>query len=228
MNDFSFTFHGADLIARGSGALWWPATGTLVVSDLHLGKSERMARRGGALLPPYESRDTLARLEAELTIAAPCRVICLGDSFDDSDVVRGLAQPVAERLHDLCTRCDWIWVEGNHDPGPSNLPGRHCQSVTDEGLSFRHIATKASGEISGHFHPKARVSLKGGGISRPCFLLDRHRLILPAFGTYTGGLSTTAPALDGLMQPDAIAIMTGKTAHAVPMPRSRSPEGHSA
>jgi len=63
---YEFDFCGARLTALGSGALWWADHGLLCVSDLHLGKAERIARRGGTALPPYETMDTLTRLAAAL------------------------------------------------------------------------------------------------------------------------------------------------------------------
>jgi len=56
-------------------------------------------------------------------------------------------------------------------------------------------------------------------VTRPCFLLDQTRVILPAFGTYTGGLASSHPALAGLMGPQALAVLTGARALALPMPR---------
>ncbi|MEV8465239.1 ligase-associated DNA damage response endonuclease PdeM [Fluviibacterium sp. DFM31] len=221
MNDHHFSFHGAALRARPSGALWWPAEHLLVVSDLHLGKSDRIARRGGSMLPPYESHDTLARLETELDRTGARRVICLGDSFDDRTAARDLEEDLTLWLTRLIAGRDWTWVEGNHDPGPLELPGTHRAETSLGPLSFRHIATPASGEVSGHYHPKARLGLRGTSVSRPCFLVDSARIILPAFGTYTGGLPSTAPELDRLMGPEARAILTGKSAHAVPMPRRK-------
>ena len=85
MNKVEFSFAEQNLSALPSGALWWPERQLLCVSDLHLGKSERMARRGGAILPPYESQDTLDRLAADLERTGAATVICLGDSFDDLD-----------------------------------------------------------------------------------------------------------------------------------------------
>ena len=70
-------------VLRCSGALWLPAHGTLVAGDLHLEKGSAFAARG-QMLPPYDSRATLARLEAEITDLAPARVVLLGDSFHDS------------------------------------------------------------------------------------------------------------------------------------------------
>lgn len=211
---------GAPLIARGSGALIWPAERLLVVADLHLGRSERLARRGGALLPPYEGRETLARLEAELRAADPATVICLGDSFDDSAAEDALPPDETLWLTRMMAGRRWIWIAGNHDPGPLALPGEHRAEYRLGPLSFRHMADPAaSAEVSGHYHPKHRLPLGGRGLWRPCFLADHARVILPAFGAYTGGLRAADPALRGLMAPGARAILTGAPPLTVPMPR---------
>ncbi|MBW6507392.1 MAG: ligase-associated DNA damage response endonuclease PdeM [Rhodobacteraceae bacterium] len=215
MNGHAFDLAGAALVARASGALWWGAQRLLVVSDLHFGKAERLARRGGALLPPYDTQATLARLDAEIDALDPAEVICLGDSFDDLEAAD---LPVAEALWlaRLMAGRAWVWVEGNHDPGPLALAGAHIAALQRGPLRFRHIASAGAtaGEVSGHYHPKARL----GGASRPCFLIDRARAILPAFGAYTGGLMCTDPALTALMAPGALAVLTGQRALAIPMP----------
>lgn len=220
MNDIALTFRDTELIARASGALWWPARSTLIISDLHLGKSERIARRSGMMLPPYEALDTLERLQAEIAEIAPRRVICLGDSFDDNAAAMALPDNIRDWITRLVAGRTWIWVEGNHDPEPMGFAGAHSSQVTDGPLIFRHIATPgAVGEVSGHYHPKARLVGRGRQISRPCFLCDDARIILPAFGTYTGGLSCDAPVLCDLMGRNARAILTGSVARAIPMPR---------
>lgn len=227
MTDHAFTLHGADLIALPSGALWWPSQRTLCVSDLHLGKSGRMARRGGTLLPPYEVRATLEKLEAEIDRTAPARVICLGDSFDDLAAVGELEDSARLWLAKLMAGRDWVWIEGNHDAGPVEIGGSHRAALTLGPLNFRHIATSRAAapdgaEVSGHYHPKARL----GGTARPCFLLDADRLILPAYGHYTGGLPCEDAALQALMGPRALAILTGPRAIPLPMPRpSGRPSG---
>ncbi len=222
MNFKPFTLAGTDLVARASGALWWPDKRVLVVSDLHLGKSERIARQGGAMLPPYETRDTLARLDAEIAATQPHTVICLGDSFDDRAVVDRLAEDAVLWLSRLMAGRRWIWIEGNHDPGPVGLAGTHLAELPFAPLTFRHIArTSASGEVSGHYHPKATVHARGRTVSRPCFLYDSDRVILPAFGTYTGGLRSTDQALTALMRPESLAILTGPVPQVIPMPGKR-------
>ncbi len=210
-----FTLADAALIARPSGALHWPAESLLVVSDLHFGKSERLARRGGTLLPPYETRATLERLAAELEATAARRVLCLGDSFDDLAAAEGLDEADRLWLLRLMAGRDWLWIEGNHDAGPLDLGGSHLAELRLPPLSFRHIATAEASEISGHYHPKATLA----GRSHRCFLIDGARVILPAFGAYTGGLAASDPALVRLMQPDARAVLCGAHCRVIPMPR---------
>ncbi|MEP2641966.1 ligase-associated DNA damage response endonuclease PdeM [Roseobacter sp.] len=219
MNHYDFTFAGATLRALGSGALWWPDHGLLCVSDLHLGKSERVARRGGQALPPYETRDTLYRLAADLAQTDARQVICLGDSFDDGAAAASLPTPERLEIVKLQAGRHWVWIEGNHDPGPMDLGGTHLHDITVGPLTFRHIASHTpTGEVSGHYHPKATVHTRGRRITRPAFLVDDHRLILPAYGTYTGGLRSTNDALAGLMGTNARAILTGPAPVCIPMP----------
>ncbi|MDT8856844.1 ligase-associated DNA damage response endonuclease PdeM [Paracoccaceae bacterium Fryx2] len=216
MTGHAFTLADTALIALPSGALHWPDAGLLVVSDLHFGKSARLARRGGALLPPYEVRATLTRLDADLAVTGAARVICLGDSFDDLDAGTQLDDSDRLWLTRLMAGRDWTWVLGNHDPGPLDLGGSHRAEAHLPPLTFRHIAEPgARAEVSGHYHPKARLA----GQARPCFLLDADRLILPAYGTYTGGLWCHDPALAALMAQNALAILTGSRAIPLPMPR---------
>ncbi len=220
MTAYDFTFCGAQLSALPTGILWWHAQSLLCVSDLHLGKSERIARRGGTLMPPYEVRDTLNRLSEAIRACDPATVVCLGDSFDDLQALDGLTSADHKHLASLMAGREWIWIEGNHDAGPVDVGGTHLRELSLAELTFRHIAEPAgTGEVSGHFHPKATVRTRGGSITRPCFLIDRRRIILPSFGTYTGGLKTRDPALAGLMDGSALAVLTGRSAVAVPMPR---------
>lgn len=213
---FTLTLGPETLHALPSGALHWPARRLLAVSDLHFGKSARLARRAGALLPPYETRATLEKLDADIATTAPATVICLGDSFDDLAAADSLDEADALWLTRLMAGREWIWIEGNHDPGPLTLGGSHRAAVAFGALTFRHIADPGGSlEISGHYHPKARLA----GQARPCFLADERRLILPAYGAYTGGLWCHDAALSGLMQPGALAILTGARARPIPMPR---------
>lgn len=215
MNNALLLLAGESLIPLPSGALWWPSRKMLAVSDLHLGRSERTARSGNALLPPYETRDTLDRLAQAIFETGPVTVLSLGDSFDDLEAAGAVHDEVIERLASLAAGRKWIWIAGNHDPGPVDLPGTYLSEYKEGQLCFRHIADPThistdGGEISGHYHPKARLWIRGSHISRPCFLSDQARLILPAFGTYTGGLDMTNPAFDDLLGERSIAWLIGR------------------
>lgn len=213
MNAYHFNLCETRCMALPSGALHLPEHGILCVSDLHLGKSERVARRSGVMLPPYEVRATLQKLEADIAATNPARIICLGDSFDDAQAAASLDEEMRLWLARLQAGKSWIWIAGNHDPGPIDLGGTLKDAVRVGALTFRHIATAATGEVSGHYHPKHRVA----GRSRPVFLLDDQRLIMPAYGAYTGGLASHAPDLRKLLGRNPIAIMTGHKAIPVPL-----------
>ena len=220
MTALPFVFRAQILHALPSGGLYWPARDLLCVADLHLGKSYRMARRGGVLLPPYETVETLDRLARDIALLAPATVICLGDSFDDLTAAQGLTDPVRDHLTSLMAGRRWIWVLGNHDPGPLDLGGTHLAEHRNGPLMFRHIAEPgAQGEVSGHYHPKLRLQLRGRSITRRCLLFDDTRLILPAYGAYTGGLFCERPELSGLMGAAAEAIAIGAPPVRLPMPR---------
>ncbi len=212
-HDFDFCTHA--FRALPAGALWWKAADLLCVSDLHLGKSERIARRSGQLVPPYDSMETLVRLKDLIDQYNPKSVVCLGDSFDDLAAGQALGPDMRQILTTLSAGRKWIWITGNHDPGPLDLPGSWQTDHQTSGLIFRHIAEEntPSGEISGHYHPKAKLR----GRRRPCFCYDSRRLILPAFGTYTGGLSASDPVIASLFEPNARAVMTGTKSTVIPL-----------
>jgi DNA ligase-associated metallophosphoesterase len=196
----SIKLNGAALLADISGALAWPEAATVVVADLHLEKASSFAARG-QMLPPYDTRATLERLDAVLGRFPSERVICLGDSFHDNAGPERLDGADVERLRLLAARREWIWLAGNHDKAPV----MHCggRSVAGEltlgPLVFRHAAGRdACGEISGHFHPKARIATRGGHVTGRCFVADSRRIVLPAFGAYAGGLDAADPAIASL------------------------------
>ena len=182
--------NGVALVADRFATLYWPERKTLIVSDLHLEKGSAFAVRG-IMLPPFDSRETLARLQAAIEFRQPDRVICLGDSFHDQAGVERLDPGCRERLTTLMQGRDWVWITGNHDADrAAYLGGEAMEELRESALTFRHepLDGPAPGEVAGHLHPKARVMTKARSVSGPCFIADRQRLILPAFGAFTGGL----------------------------------------
>lgn len=212
--------NGEPCVLRCSGALWVVEHRTLIASDLHLEKGSAFAARG-QMLPPYDSPATLAKLEAEIAALDPARVILLGDSFHDSRAVGRMDEGQRARLVDLAAGRDWVWLEGNHDlaalagamaAARDRLPGRVVETMALGRLFLIHEpqATPAPGEVAGHLHPAARVVAHGRGVRRPCFLTDGARLIMPAFGAFTGGLDVRDPAVAGLFAAPPLAAVLGR------------------
>ena len=193
--------NGARLIGDLSGALYWPARRWLMVADLHLEKGSSYAT-SGQFLPPYDTAATLAKLATACRRYRPARVLCLGDSFHDAEAAERVAAEDGAAIRALTAALDWIWVRGNHDPAPPpDWGGRVLDDLVESPLAFRHEAAPgagAAGELSGHFHPKASVRVRNKRLTARCFVTDGRRLILPAFGAYTGGLSVLDPAIAGL------------------------------
>jgi len=209
-----FSFHGEALVAHVSGALLWPGQRALVVSDLHLEKGAAFAR-AGTFLPPYDSDETLNRLEALITSTRARTVISLGDSFHNRAVIDALSDDLLGRVQRLTSSVDrFVWVTGNHDPEvPAYFGGEVHEDLTLEGLHFRHEASPlfpAPGEISGHWHPKATIrGPMGRPLTRSCFIHNDCRLILPAFGTFTGGLNVNHPSITALFAHNSNPAGTG-------------------
>ncbi|MEE3502455.1 ligase-associated DNA damage response endonuclease PdeM [Acidiphilium acidophilum] len=178
-----------------AGVVIWPARRTLIVADLHLEKASASAARG-SLVPPYDTRTTLDRLALLLRHYAPETVIALGDSFHDAAGPARLAAEDAARLARLEAAHQFVWIAGNHDQAVGGMESWH-----EDHCVFRHEASEVAAgmvEFSGHFHPKARIATRAAAIGRPCFVTDQHRVLLPSFGAYTGGLDVTAAPIRAL------------------------------
>ncbi len=203
---------GERLMLDPSGVLIWPATGVLVVSDLHLEKGSAFARKG-MLLPPWDTHATLDRLAALLRRWQPRIVVALGDSFHDAHGAARLPAGELGRLNAMTKAHRFVWVLGNHDPAPPDgVGGDAVAEFTTHPLTFRHqaIAAAPTGEVVGHHHPKAAIPLRGTVVSRPCFVADTRRVMMPAFGAYTGGLDVSDPAIMQLFPRGGRVFLLGK------------------
>jgi DNA ligase-associated metallophosphoesterase len=201
---------GERLMLDPEGALWWPERRLLAVADLHLEKGSSLAARG-ALLPPYDSRATLDRLLPLIRRYRPARIIALGDSFHDRHGAARLGAAEAERLRALAAAVPIIWVLGNHDPAPpAALPGEAAAEWREGPIAFRHDGGGATPEVCGHHHPKALVPTRGKAVSRPCFVADARRVMLPAFGAYAGGLDVRDRAIASLFPRGCRVFLRGR------------------
>ena len=192
-----FSFCGHELTALPQGALFWPARRALLVADLHLEKASWFAK-SGQMLPPYDSIATLADLTAIAAAMDAVEIWCLGDSFHDSAGCDRLPAEARTLLTALTANTRWTWITGNHDPGfADHCGGTLADEVEVAGIILRHEAEigEARPEMSGHFHPKLRVHLKGRRVSRRCFVVSDRKIIFPAFGSLTGGLDAHHPEI---------------------------------
>jgi uncharacterized protein len=209
---------GAEAMMRASGALWLPTARALLAADLHLEKGSAYARRG-QMLPPYDTRETLARLTSEVDALNPDLIVLLGDTFHDRNGEDRLCPRDAADLTGLAAGRSLIWVVGNHDAnGPRHLPGEVVDEMTLTGLLLRHEPAPgpAPGEVAGHLHPAARVAAPRGTVRRRCFVTDGDRMILPAFGAYAGGLNIRDQAFAGLFaRPPLVGALASRRVRAI-------------
>lgn len=193
----TFDFAGQSFLMLADRALFWPRHEALIVADLHLEKASWYAALGQPL-PPYDSHDTLDRLAALASEVGARAIWCLGDSFHDQDAANRIAPAVADRLLGQAASTKLVWIAGNHDGLTGGAwGGEVADELVIDGIVFRHqaLAGETRPEISGHFHPKLRITIRGRHVARACFAGDDRRLILPAFGSLTGGLDAGDAAI---------------------------------
>src|SRR5215203_6840778 len=197
------SFASETFFATADGALFWPRESALLAADLHLEKASWFARFG-QFLPPYDSHATLTSLTRAIEETGATRLFCLGDSFHDRFGCDRLPANARELLLGLTRRLDWTWIVGNHDPGfADHCGGRLEEEVEIGGIVLRHEAIRDDPrpEMSGHFHPKLRLQVKGRHVSRRCFVVSPTKVILPAFGSLTGGRDAAlVPVSDRLLR----------------------------
>jgi len=212
----------ATLVADSCGVAYWPAQETLLVADLHLEKAAHFAGRG-SFLPPYDTRETLARLARAVARYRPRHVVALGDSFHSSRGALDITGDDLETLLSLQAGRTWIWVTGNHDP---EIAGRVGGVVVDElemgGILLRHepACTDPRPQVAGHMHPVARLARSGTSVRRRCFVGDGQRVVMPAFGAFTGGLDILDKAFAPVFPETTVlaVLMLGDTG-LYPVPR---------
>lgn len=190
------TLSDMDFIPDLSGALFVPDLQTLLIADLHLEKASNMARRG-VHLPPYDTRASLTQLQTVIKSTQPQHLIFLGDSFHDNEARERIDEADLATLRAMTERVQTVWITGNHDSlPPTDIGGRIVEEVVLGSITLRHEPKDLEDgefEIAGHLHPGGGVSKRGRYIRCKCFIGNASRLIMPAFGSFTGGLSVSAP-----------------------------------
>ena len=208
------SFANEEWLLIESRALYWPRERALLVADLHLEKASYFAARGQPI-PPYDSRETLERLALAIRATGARRVITLGDNFHDSAGLERL-EPHARGMLDALTKAvDWVWITGNHDAAlEAKCGGTLADELELSGIVLRHRARAGEHrpELSGHYHPKLKLSVRNRRIVRACAVMSANdatgescsgRMILPAFGAFTGGMDAADPEILSALQPAA-------------------------
>lgn len=215
---------GMDFIPDLSGALYAPELRTLLVADLHLEKGTSLARRG-VYMPPYDTRASLLQLAAVLSETKPERLVFLGDSFHDRDARERIGEDDLAMLRGITSNADTLWITGNHDPSPpEDIGGRVAGEVMLGAIALRHqprALSPSEFEIAGHLHPAAAIHARGHRIRCRCFVASRSRIVMPAFGSYTGALSVTSQAFDGLFDDYSVWMIGTKAIHRFPASQVR-------
>jgi uncharacterized protein len=211
LSDFSdspVSICGKAFRAHMSGALFWPSENALIVADLHLEKGSSFAAKG-QMLPPYDTSETLSKLVNAIDTYNAATIIALGDSFHDMAATQRIASADLQTLRMLQDDREWIWITGNHDPEiETTLGGHSAPEISVEGIRLRHTPSPSATthEIAGHLHPAARVVMHGTAIRRPCFVSNGRRLVLPAFGAFTGGLNILDDAFQPIFGNDGMSV----------------------
>ena len=194
MSDVSLTLAGEQVSLMSERALYWPGTSTLVVADLHCGKASTF-RAAGIPIPIGTTSDDLARLDSALRRTGARRMVVLGDLFH-AKAGRVASHTLAElrRWRSLAGTFEILLIRGNHDRHAGDPPKDlqiNCVNAPAfvPPFIFRHEPADEEGAygLAGHVHPA--LTLVGRGLQRetlPCFLVGQHRMILPAFGSFTG------------------------------------------
>jgi len=174
-----------------SGAAFWPGKRVLIAADPPFA-----APTGFSARPVMQDpRAGLERLNRLVRLYRPAKVIMLGQG-QPAEAPVALGKEMLAKLDAMAREASFIWVGG---APAANLPGQ-CVELHREGpFTFRHVPAARLApreiEVSGFLQPKASIDARAKRISRPCFVTDAHRLVLPAFGAQTGGLDVRDPAI---------------------------------
>lgn len=186
-------------------ALYWSRASTLIVADVHLGKSAAF-RRLGVPVPTGATQTDLARLEALLQATGAERLLVLGDLFHTVPTAGEAAVSGFGALRGQHAQCQFTVVAGNHDRAWRRLPPQwridwHTQALLEPPFVFQHepMADGRGYALGGHIHPCVR--LRGGGDSArlPVFWFGAAVGVLPSFGSFTGGFNVRPKAGDVLV-----------------------------
>lgn len=176
----------------GERAAYWAARRTLIVADLHLGKSETLGVRG-VPLPAGIAEEQIARLDRACEACAAARLLVLGDLLHaPAGLIPSMIETVGAWRRSRAL--EMVVVPGNHDRKVEELAAPWGLTIAPATLSegpfdFVHEPRARRGRytLSGHLHPVVRLRRGGDSLRLPCFHVGESVSVLPAFSQFTGG-----------------------------------------
>jgi DNA ligase-associated metallophosphoesterase len=222
MNTFDVELQGVALQFHPTGAVYWPAMNMLLLADLHLGK-ESVFQQAGIAIPSGATQSTLASLQGLVEEYRPRELIVLGDLLHARvGLTPWLATEIASMISNH-REMRWILVPGNHDRGGCQRLRDCGWQVTEErivrsAVELQHAPDMVTHggqlQMSGHLHPSIRVSFSAREkeVVR-CFWFSENRLVLPAFGGWTGTKPIAPSRADRVflcVENDVIEFASGK------------------
>jgi uncharacterized protein len=199
---FSFTIRNQQLWLSPQKAVYWENTKSLILSDLHFGKTGHF-RKAGIAIPQNIYQNDLHRLFELVQYFRPEKLLIVGDFFHST--ANKEADLFAKWRNDHA-QTKIVLVKGNHDILPvawyqQNQIDLFESTYSETPFRFVHewpgiLQPAEDFYFSGHIHPGVRMQGLGRQSMRlPCFYFDQQYAILPAFGGFTG-LATVSPAKD--------------------------------
>jgi DNA ligase-associated metallophosphoesterase len=180
-------FAGEELVLLPERAVFWTARRSLMLSDVHFGKSATF-RAHGIPVPEGECQLDLDRIARLVSHHQARRLIIIGDFFHSGIPLTESLRAMLLGFRDSLGAAI-ILVRGNHDPKTNDLLPS-CERLDFTHFELVHDPAHASPgrpAISGHLHPQCRIGKVGRKSRLPCFLQTDSLLVLPAFGSFTSG-----------------------------------------
>ena len=193
MSGYSIELAGERVLLLAEKALYWPRERMLVVADIHFGKAASF-RALGVPVPRGTTTENLDRLDALMALYPADRLLFLGDFLHAraAHASATLAAMLAWRQRH--PRLELVLVRGNHDRHAGDPAASLGMRVVDEPhqvgpFSFcHHPDIEAPGYVlAGHVHPVFVLATRVDSLRLPCFVAGPQRMILPSFGSFTGG-----------------------------------------
>ena len=213
---FNKKIYNFDIIFDKTGALFIKDNKTLVLADLHLGKSISLNRTGN-FVPLYDNEETIKSLKNIIFKYNPLKIITLGDSFHDKFSILNMNKQHLSELKKITQNFNFIWIIGNHDKnllGTEKISGTFLDNFSKENLRFTHIKTNGKSsetfEFSGHYHPKTYLKINNSRYYYKCFVIGKNFCILPSFGYYTGGIDIRSEIFKEIRNEYIELIVLGK------------------